>query len=92
MFDFWGKNKKRLEEVEYRVDALVRAVKEIGITMETTEKKADIFAKEVKQLRRKSFQIDDEKIEEADDAPNLDEIRKAFGGDTPIEFTERYKR
>lgn len=58
-----------------------------GLEMQIENLKGQIQS--VRTMRRKKLS---EEGEEEGENPNLDEIRKAFGGDIPIEFSERMRR
>lgn len=70
-----------------------RKIEELKLQMLTLATKVNLLETDIANLRGKFNQrLSGKKArEEEPEELDIDEIRKAFGGDTPIELAEKYK-
>lgn len=79
----WLKDKIILK-MEHDIAMLNAKIDGVELQIETLKSQIQ----SVRAMKRKKLSDDDEES----DTDNLEAIRKAFGGDIPIEFTERMRR
>lgn len=79
----WLKDKIILK-MEHDIAMLNAKIDGVELQIETLKSQIQ----SVRAMKRKKLSDDDEES----DTDNLEAIKKAFGGDIPIEFTERMRR
>lgn len=79
----WLKDKIILK-MEHDIAMLNAKIDGVELQIETLKSQIQ----SVRAMKRKKLSDDDEES----DTDNLEAIQKAFGGDIPIEFTERMRR